>query len=154
MVAAAPPRSPDDLARRAVNAIAQLTAQTPISDVACKQLMAFAPASPAMLDTLEAHCQKTGRAGLACTLIEEAIERGGLPEARVLDKRRRLVDMYLGDAGTPEKAMPHVELILRHDPADARARTAAQHLLSNREVASRAAELLQEVRRKSQAPSS
>jgi hypothetical protein len=152
LVAVAPPRSADDLARRAVNEIAQLTAQAPVSDEACRRLLAYLPASPAMLGTLDAHCQKTGRAALGCELIEEAIEQHGMSEARLLDQRRRLIELYMGDAGTPQKAISHVEKILVHDPADARARAAAQRLLSTHEVASRAAAALQEARRKSQPP--
>jgi hypothetical protein len=151
-VAAAPPRNADDMARRAVNEIAQLGAQSPISDQACKRLLAFVSASPAMLDVLETHCVKTRRAGLACALIEEAIETCGFSETRTLDQRRRLVDLYLGDAAMADKAMPHVETLLRRDPGDARAKAAAERLLSNRDVASRAAAVLQDVRRKSQVP--
>jgi hypothetical protein len=101
---------------------------------------------------LETHCIKTRRAGLACALIEQAIETCGFSDARVLDQRRRLIDLYLGDVATPEKAMPHVEELLHRDAGDARAKAAAERLLANREVASRAAAVLQEVRRKSQVP--
>lgn len=151
-VAATPPRQPDDLARRAVNEIAQLSAKTPLPDEACKRLLSLVPASAAILDVLEAHCQKTGRAGLACALIEDAIAGHGLSEMRVLEQRRRLIDLYLGDAAAPEKTIAHIEDLLLRDPHDEQARNAAGRLLSNREVASRAAAALQKARRKSQAP--
>jgi hypothetical protein len=151
-VAAAPPRSSDDLARRVVNEIAQIAAKTPLSDEACKRLLVLVPANAAMLGVLDAHCQKTGRARLACALIEEAIERHALSEMRVLEQRRRLIELYLGDAATPEKAIAHVEEVLLRDPNDEGARAAAQRLLSTHEVASRAAAALQHARRKSQSP--
>ena len=147
-VTATPPRRLDDLAHRVVNKIAQLTAKTPISDEACRRLMALIPTSFPVLGVLEAHCLKTGRPRLACELLEEAIEKYGLPEARVIDQRRRLIDLYLGEAATPAKAISHIEILLLRDPNDARARDAGRRLLSNNEVATRAAEALQNARRK------
>jgi tetratricopeptide (TPR) repeat protein len=151
-VAATPPKPPEDLARRAVNEIAQFAAKVRLSDEACKRLMVFMPASTAILGVLDAHCQKTGRAVLACALIEEAIEKHGLSDARVLEQRRRLIELYMGDAAAPEKAISHIEDLLRRDPNDAQARDAGRHLLSNNAVATRAAEALQAARRKSQSP--
>jgi len=154
MVAATPPKPADEMARRAINIIALLSAKTPVSDDACKKLLALVPASSSLLSILEAHCQKTDRLGLACALLEQGLAGPGLPEARIVDHRRRLVELYLGPAKTPEKAMPHVEDLLARDSTDARARAAANTLLSVREVASRAAAVLQRVRRQSQLPPS
>jgi tetratricopeptide (TPR) repeat protein len=154
LVAATPPKPADEMARRAIQIITLLPAKSPLSDEACKRLLALVPASASLLSILEAHCQKTERVGLACALLELGIAGPGLPDARIVDHRRRLVDLYLGPAKTPEKAMPHVEDLLSRDSSDARARAAANTLLSVREVASRAAAALQRARRQSQMPPS
>jgi hypothetical protein len=154
MVAATPPKPADEMARRALKIITLLPAKSPLSDDACKKLLALVPASSSLLSILEAHCQKTDRIGLACALLEQGLAGPGLPEARVIDHRRRLIDLYLGPAKAPEKAMPHVEDLLVRDATDARARAAANTLLSVREVASRAAAAIARARRQSQLPPS
>ena len=117
-----------------------------------QEALALVPASWSLLSILEAHCQKTERVSLACALLEQGIAGPGLPEARIIDHRRRLIELYLGPAKTPEKAMPHVEDLLARDSTDARARAAANTLLSVREVASRAAAAIQRARRREQLP--
>jgi len=154
MVASTPPNPPDEMARRAINIIALLSAKAPVSDDACKKLLALLPSSASLLSILEAHCQKTDRVGLACALLEQGIASQTLPEARVIDHRRRLIELYLGPVKTPEKALPHVEELLERDSTDARARAAANTLLSVREVASKAAAAIQRARRQSQLPPS
>ncbi|HKQ69362.1 MAG TPA: hypothetical protein VJT73_08490 [Polyangiaceae bacterium] len=152
MVAASPPKAPDELARRALTIVTLLPARTPLSDDACKRLLALVPASSSLLSILEAHCRKTERYALACALLERGIEGHGLADAWIIDHRRRLVELYMGPAGAPEKAITHVEELLKIDCTDARTLAAAKSLLSNREVASRAAAALQRVRRQSQLP--
>ncbi len=152
LVAATPPKQPDELARRALKIIALLPAKTPVSDDGCKRLLALVPASPAILSVLEEHCRKTHRYALACELLERAIEEHALPEMRIIEQHRRLIDLYMGEAKAPEKAISHVEELLQRDANDAQARTAAERLTSNREVASRAAAALQHARRRGRAP--
>jgi hypothetical protein len=154
LVAATPPNPADEMARRAIKIITLLPAKSPLSDDGCKKLLALLPASSSLLSILEAHCQKTERVSLACALLEQGITSPGLPDARIVDHRRRLVELYLGPAKTPEKAMPHVEDLLGRDSTDARARAAANTLLSVREVASSAAAAIQRARRQSQMPPS
>ena len=144
--AASPPKPADELARTALNLIVHLPAQSPLSDEACKRLLAFLPHSPTIVDVLETHCKKTGRAALACALLEQAIGDSSLPETSKQDLRRRLVDLY-DEAGTPERSIAHVEQLLVKDPSDSSAREAAERLLAIREVASRAAAALQQARR-------
>jgi hypothetical protein len=146
-VAADPPLAADEVARRALKALVQLTAKTPLPDEACEKLMALSTASLRLLDALDAHCRKTGRAKLACALRESVVSTAALSPAAIVEQRRHLVDLYVGEASAPELAMPHIEELLRREPTDARARAAAERLLSNREVASRAAAVLQEARR-------
>lgn len=146
-VAANPPKPALELAGKAVNALVPLTAKTPLSDQACKGLVGFAPASPTVLEALEAHCLKTSRAKLACTLIELALERGGLPEATAVERRQRLVELYLGEAEQPEKAIAHVETLLLRDPNDPGGRAATKRLIAIRPLADRVSAMLQDVRR-------
>jgi len=105
----------------------------------------------AILGVLEAHCRKTGRLPLACSLIEQAIEAKSLPEVKAVEQHRRLIDLYMGEANMPEKAISHVEALLGRDPADAQARPVAERLAANRAVASRAFAALQKARRESRA---
>lgn len=146
LVAAAPPKPPGELAKAAIDVISLLPARSPVSDAACQKLLALLPASQALLGVLEAHCRNTGRFGLACELLESSFERGPLPKAEALERRRRLIELYLGDAKTPEKALPHVEHLLHHDPTDTQARVAAERLLRLPQVASQAAAALHEAR--------
>jgi hypothetical protein len=147
LVAVAPPRPAADIARAAVNQIAMLTPKTPLSDEACKRLLALVPASFSILSVVESHCKKTDRIGLASALLEQALMTFELPKKDQIDLRRRLIELYLVDTGTREKAMPHIEALFEHDPVDALARTAAEKLLSHRTVGSRAAAVLRESRR-------
>jgi hypothetical protein len=144
---AASPKPPDDLARQVVNTIVPLPAKTPLSDVACKRLVALVPTDPSVLEALEAHCRKTQRVGLACALIEQAIGDPRLSQVIALKQRRRLIELYTGEADTPAAAISHVEELLEHVPSDQTAHAAAERLLSNREVAPRAAAALQKARR-------
>jgi hypothetical protein len=104
-----------------------------------------------LLGALEAHCRKTSRLGLACELFEQSISAKGLPEVKVVELHRRLIELYMGEVGTPEEAISHVEVLLARDPNDAQARPAAERLIPNRKVASRAAAALQQARRQGRA---
>jgi hypothetical protein len=130
-----------------VNLVAALPAKTPISDEACRQFLALLPASLSIIDALEAHCRKTGRAALACELIEHALAQNHLAKKSTYELRRRLIQIYIEETTTSEKALPHVEAMFEQDLADPHARAAAERLLKNRMVASRAAALLQQARR-------
>jgi hypothetical protein len=124
-----------------------LKASTPLSDETCRSLGVLARHTTRVLDVLEAHLKKTDRAPLAAELRERAIAQFDMPEATVAEVRRELIDLYLDTAGTPERAMPHVEALLERDFSDKRARAAAEKLLSTRAVASRAAAIMQAIRR-------
>jgi hypothetical protein len=154
IVSRTPPKPPDEMAQRALKIVALLSAKTPLSDRACQGLLGLVPASAAILSALEAHCQKTNRIALACSLLEQAIVGHGLSEVKVVEQHRRLIDLYLGEANTPGSAISHVEELLQRDASDAQARAAAERLIPNRAVASRAAAALQRARRESRAPRS
>jgi hypothetical protein len=148
-VAASPPKPADELVPVVVKLVATLPATNPISDEACRRLLALVPAGLSILYELEAHCRKTERADLACELFEQTLAEHPMPKKSVTELRRRLVAIYIADSTTPERALPHVEALFADDIGDPHARAAAEKLLSNRDVASRAAALLQQVRRSS-----
>jgi hypothetical protein len=147
-VAHAPPRPVALLANQAYTRALQLSPKTPLSEAAAKRLVALVPTNPKLLDALDTHCCATKRHALACVLIEQAIAAPGAPPELLLQRRKRVMQLYVGDAATPDLAMPHVEAILANDPADTNAFEIGEKLLSARTVASRAASALREARRK------
>jgi hypothetical protein len=153
VVGAAEPKLADVLASKALNKIVPLPATAPLSEEACKKVVALARTHPALFDVLDAHCRKTKRFQLACELAESSLVGKALPNPVALKQRRRLIELYTGDAGAPAKAIGHIEALLAADPSDAVARAGAERLLSNREVAPRAAAALQAARRHSRLPS-
>jgi hypothetical protein len=154
VVAGTPPKPAEEMARRALKIVTSLSAKTPLSDDGCKGLLAFAPANLAILGALETHCRKTDRLGLACDLFEQALSVPGLPEVKVVELRRRLLELYMGEAGKPDRAIGHVEVLLVRDPNDAQGRATAERLIPHRKVASRAAAALQQARRSGRPPKS
>lgn len=147
-VAATPPRDPKVLATQALNRVVMLSAKDPLPDDACRKLVALVATNARLLDALEAHCRTTKRPALACELIERGIaEDAAAPDALTAQRRGRLVELYFGEAEAPAKAIEHVEKLLERDPNDAAAFKAGERLLSNVEVASRAAAALQKARR-------
>ena len=147
LVAAKPPRPPGTLATAAVNILSQLSSKSPVSDDACRKLLALLPESPTLLGVLETHCLSTGRPTLACTLLEESLGIWSGTKSEVTERRRHLIALYLGDANSPSKAIVHLENLLIQNPNDAQARSAAERLLRDPHVASRAAAALQMARR-------
>jgi hypothetical protein len=152
VVAATPPKPAEEMARRALKIVTALPAKTPLSDEGCRLLLALVPANLALLGALDTHCRKTNRLSLACDLFERAIQNKGLPEVKVVELHRRLIEIYMGEANTPEKAISHVEALQDRDAGDAQARAAAERLIPIRSVASRAAAAVQRARRQSRAP--
>lgn len=146
LVAKNPPKPPGTLAKAALDRISLLPSRSPVSEEACQRLLVLLPACQALLGVLESHCRNTGRFGLACDLIEKSLEIGPLPKSDVIDRRRRLIELYTGDAKSPEKALTHIEYLLHQDPTDAQARAAAERLLRSPQVASQAAAALQTAR--------
>lgn len=152
--AAVPPIAPATLAVKAMNRLLILSPKTPLAEDACKKLVELVPAVPRLIHALEGHCRASGRPALGAFCIESALLDPSLPSPIVVELRHRLVELYLGEVATPASAIDHVEDLLTRDPGDAVARKAAEKLLSTREVASRAAALLQVVRRSMTPPPS
>lgn len=147
IAASADPRGASALIGKIVNKIVPLPANQPLPEEACKRVHALAANHPILFDVVEAHCRKGKRFDLACSLIERTLAEDALPKAIAIAERRRLVELYTGDAGKPASAIGHVEELLNEDPTDDVARAAAERLLSNRDVAARAAAALQKARR-------
>jgi tetratricopeptide (TPR) repeat protein len=145
LVANQPPRLPAAHAKAAQDIVSLLPSKSPLSDEACRKLLVLLPVNQNLLGVLETHCRNTGRFALACELLEESL--AGASKAGLVERRRRLVELYVGDAKTPEKAISHVEVLLEQDPSDAQARAAVERLVRIPEVASRAAAALQAARR-------
>jgi hypothetical protein len=106
------------------------------------------PANARVLDVLEKHCCATGRSSLASALIEEALRETPATEPLAIQWRYRLLELYMADPASREQAMPHVEALLERDAFDAKALHAGEKLLSIPAVASRAAVVLRDARRK------
>lgn len=147
-VAGSPPKPVNVLATQAWTRMLQVNAKDPVSADACTKLVALVPTNVKLLDAIEAHCRATKRFPLACEVLEVALAQSTLDDPTP-DWRRRAIELYMGDGGAREQAMamPHVEELLQNDPSDAHALKAAERLLSNRDVASRAAAALQVARR-------
>ncbi len=146
-VADSPPRALQVFATQALNRILPLKPSDVVSDEACRKLVALVPANPKLLDALENHARATKRPALACELIEQALLDETMPEAQVVQRRHRLLELYLGEAASPGPAVAHVEKLLERDPNDDKAMKAGERLLGVREVASRAAAALSNARR-------
>jgi hypothetical protein len=112
----------------------------------CERLVRVAGKNTHVVHVLDSHCSDRGRFSDAAALIELAIQTGSLPDDDVLQLRRRLVSLYLGDAKAPEAAIPHVEELLSVDGMNEQARAAADKLLTVPSVATRAAAALHAAR--------
>ncbi len=145
-VAPTQPRS-KVLSTKVLTKIVLLPATAPLADEACERLVAFAATNPKLLEAVEAHCRKTKRPALAASVLEKAVDDPALEEEFSLKIRRRIVELYVGEANAPAKAIAHVEALLNDDPHDEVARRVAEKLLSSPAVSKRAANLLQKVRR-------
>jgi hypothetical protein len=146
-VADDPPKLASVLSTQAFNRVLQLQPKDPLSDEACKKLIILVQSNSRLLDALESHCRATKRFGLACLLIEQTLLLDDSLEAANVQRRHRLIELYMGDANTPASAISHVEVLLQRDPTDDAAFKAAERLLSKPEVASRAAAALSTARR-------
>ena len=147
LVAAKPPKPPGELATAVLNIISRMPSTSRVSDEVCRRLLVLLPQSPTLLGVLVTHCLNTGRVALACALLEESLDSYPGTKAEGVERRRHLIKLYLGDANKPDKAIAHVESLLAQDPSDTQARAAAERLLRDPQVASRAAAALQEARR-------
>jgi hypothetical protein len=147
-VAEAPPRPLPVLAQQVLLRLLRLTPATPISDDGCKRLVALVGTNAKILDAIDAHCRATKRATLAAEVVEKAIAEDKVAsDALTKQRRQRAIEIFLGEAAAPARAIEHVEKLLEWDYNDPVAIKACERLMSNRDVSSRAAAALQKARR-------
>ncbi|HEY4116427.1 MAG TPA: hypothetical protein VGM56_01175, partial [Byssovorax sp.] len=85
-----------------------------------------------------------GRNADLARLLEQSFGADVAP-ADAIDARARLVALYAGKLGEIERALPHVEEILRAEPGHEAARAVAERLLSHKAITARVASLLEYV---------
>ncbi len=94
-------------------------------------------------DALEARYRAAGRPRDAAKLLETALLRQPEPgPEEALAIHAKLLDLYTSDLGEMQRATPHVEALLTHQPDHARALATAEALLEHKTVAARAAAAL------------
>ncbi|MCC6553830.1 MAG: hypothetical protein IT372_12520, partial [Polyangiaceae bacterium] len=110
-----------------------------------QQILKLEPGDPRARRALEERLSKAGRVADVAKLLEQAIAADPPPpEAEALQIRGRLISIYTTDlAREIERALPHVEEVLQHDPQHAGAIAAAEALLARKAVAPRAAAALE-----------
>lgn len=93
---------------------------------------------------LEANLVHAGRFAEAAKLLEQALVEVAASDAdEAFSLRARLVALYGGKLGEPERALPHAEEVLRVDASHEGARSVLTALLGNKGLAVRAAAALE-----------
>jgi len=93
---------------------------------------------------LEDCYERGGKLGELAKLLEQALTGDTSPPDLAASRalRVRLISLYAGGLGEVERALPHVEELLKIDPAHPAARAIAVELLGHKGVAARAAAAL------------
>jgi tetratricopeptide (TPR) repeat protein len=114
--------------------------------VLLEQIYKTDPTAEGIRDTLAQRLALAGRHGEAAKLIEQTLAAAaGEPPEATSRMRRRLVDLYAAKMHEAERAISHVEELLRADPEDALAKKCAEELLSHKVLGVRAAGALEGV---------
>ncbi|MEO5730660.1 MAG: hypothetical protein ABI134_28115, partial [Byssovorax sp.] len=101
------------------------------------------PSDAASRRALEDCYERGGKLGELARLLEQQLSGDSSPDpAAARAVRVRLISLYAGGLGEVERALPHVEELLRIDPAHPAARAIARELLGHKGVAARAAAAL------------
>ena len=107
------------------------------------EILRLDPADPRSKKALEQLYEKTGRlADLAKLLEQSAAQDPPPPEDEARAIRVRLLGLYAGGLGEIERALPHVEEILRLEPTHEQARRIGEELLGHKALTGRAAAAL------------
>ena len=107
-----------------------------------EQILRVDPDDAAARRALEGWYARAGRHADVAKLFEQALARG-LDAAEAKRVRFRLVEIYVAQLKQAERAVAHVEEILREEPANAGARKVAKDLLASKVVGARVAEALE-----------
>lgn len=108
-----------------------------------QQVLKIEPGDAAARNELEEIFVRSGRFADAVALLEQAfVSEPALSESEALAMRGRAIRLYLNELKQADKALVHLEELLRVNPADDGALYLTQQMLSNRNLAPRAASLL------------
>ncbi len=110
------------------------------------EILRLDPTDEQARKALELLYEKTGRLADLAKLLEQSLAHEASPPApaspSALALRGRLLALYTGGLGEIERALPHVEEILRADPAHEHARRVAEELLGHKALTARVASAL------------
>ena len=107
-----------------------------------EQLVRLDPSDASARRALASWYARAGRHADLAKLLEQALART-LPDDEAESARTELMQLYVGQLRQPDRALPHVEHVLRGSPAHPPARAIAAGLLASKTVAARAAEALE-----------
>ncbi|WP_437828702.1 tetratricopeptide repeat protein [Sorangium sp. So ce1153] len=107
-----------------------------------QQILRIDPADASARWALEARYARAGRMQDVARLLEQALTAEP-PPPDAPEIRARLIDLYSGPLKEIERALPHVEEVLAHDPAHEAAFRAGEALLGRKTALVRAAAALE-----------
>src|SRR5579859_3070438 len=107
-----------------------------------QSLLRVDPSDVRVRRSLEDRLRQAGKLRDIARLLEQVLASPGSAPEEAIGVRERLVALYAGDLGEPERALPHIEEILRNDPSNELARSTAHRLVSHKAYAGRAASAL------------
>lgn len=107
-----------------------------------QQLLKSEPGDAEAQRALDERYTKARRFGDLAKLLEQVVAAGQASEEEALATRARLIRIYTSELKETDKALGHVEEVLRVDPSVEPAFEVAEQLLANKAVAARAASAL------------
>lgn len=113
-----------------------------------RQIVDLDPTDAIARNNLERLYSSTRRFKELAALLEQSISKTPLPPENDAEVRLRLIGLYRGDLRDPNKAVPHVEVLLSREPITPAALQAAEALVDHRPAATRIAPLLSAAYRK------
>ncbi len=128
------------LLRQAAEVVEGVAGSDDVAIEVYQRILRIDPTDAGALDALQTRFLSSGRHREAVRLLEQAVAKAEGAEASKL--RSRLIEVYTDELGEPQRAMPHVEALLKEDPGHERALGVAEALLENRVMAPKAAAAL------------
>lgn len=128
--------------RRAVEILLEREEDAERAIAALQELVRWEPMDADARKQLAELYGRAGRLKDLAKLAEQVVTTVGVEADDVLLAREQLVALYGGPLREPEKALPHLEAILAVDPSNGEALAVAEHLLTVRATAGRAAAAL------------
>ncbi len=108
-----------------------------------QQILKIEPGDVNARKELEESFMRLGRFADTAALLEQALGSSPSPaDSEAVSIRGRALKLYVNELKQPDKALAHLEEILRINPADDGALVVAQQMLGNKNLAARAASLL------------